>query len=96
MKFEDEEPMVLVRVRSGCRLRENGVVYVEGQTFWTTLDRLKDLIDAAERVQGVPVRTVDVAPPIPAFQPETKMPVPETRLVQPRVVKPVRTTKKLR
>ncbi len=90
---------VMVRVKTGCRLRENGTTYVENQVLWVYEDRLTSLLDLVDLVGGVEpkrdetkaavvaenVRTTAMAEPsTPRPQ---KMPKPDARLLgQPRVI----------
>jgi len=74
---------VLVRVKQGCRLRENGSNYIEGQTFYVDQERVSSIADMVDTVQGVaPVRTAAILSPPRTFE-ATAMPTPDPKLVEP-------------
>lgn len=79
-------PQVMVRVKPGERLRENGATYVEGQTLWVPLERIRDIMDQVDEVKGVAapaVRTTAIDSPRPVIGP-VDMPQPDVRLLAPR------------
>jgi outer membrane biosynthesis protein TonB len=86
-------PQILVRVKKGHRLCEAGVSYGEMQTFWVDPERLRDLSDSVEKIEGIKVpevRTTAMDSPSRAPVPEPgRMPEPDIRLIEPRQPEPV-------
>jgi hypothetical protein len=93
-----QETRILVRVRPGCRVFELGGTYVENQTLWVPKERLPDLQDSIDVVQGVkPIvaNTTMMDQPKPAFIPDGLPAVDPELLTAPRTPAPLlRQTKK--
>ena len=81
---------ILVRVKPGRRIVEDGVVWAGGQTFWCYSSRLKDLADVVDPVQGVvprpEVHNTAMPEPDSLFREVAGLPKPEIRRVAPRRV----------
>lgn len=79
---------ILVRVKQGRRMREDGATWVGGQTLWIEDGRFSDLSDMVDQVMGVEpqVFTGAMAEPGPVMQPDVAKPmgVVNTELSKPR------------
>lgn len=84
--------LVLVRVKQGHRLRENGCNWVEGQTFYVEEARVSSLADQVDVVQGVtPVRAAAILSPprtLEVPQSETLIPSPDPKLKPREIAEP--------
>ena len=74
---------ILVRVKPGHNLYEEGGNRFPGQTFLLSEDRLASVADAVERVKGPKVRTTAIQPPEGTGMPDPEEGAPaEARQVE--------------
>jgi len=79
---------LLVRVKPGARIMEQGTLFTGGQTFWVFPERFADIADSVDRVEGAQppvVKTTAIGSPREHLTPEA-MPVPQVRLSTPRKI----------